>query len=127
MESEINPEKRIELELVLNEIRQGGYNAETKELFDKWLDQENALAKTGFDYSIINLKVVDVYLAIGDLKGALKALKEASGQVGQEMDKTRNPNSIYYSSEVEREIAFQRVRLLYDGVMEKIKNIEKMI
>jgi hypothetical protein len=54
------------------------------ELVNTWTKQQEALVVTSKDAIVLNLSRADLYVAAGDLKGALECLQDALYQAVQE-------------------------------------------
>lgn len=132
-----NPEgEKIEFSRVLKLIGDRGLDTEAKELYGKWLDQEQALVKSSADSARISMKMAEVYLAVGDTAGALECLDGAEGgdgqdgvvyQVWMELEEAKNPDSARYSNLAERDMAIQVCSVLHREISTKIKDIRKMM
>lgn len=108
METFTNPEnsqEKIEKGKVLELLRVNGYeHPETKEAVIRWTEQQEALVtKENTSHARITFEIerADLYIAAGDIDGALDCLEDARVQV-------------HYENETE----------LYDLIMKKMDEVE---
>ncbi|MBP6856357.1 MAG: hypothetical protein KBC42_01530 [Candidatus Pacebacteria bacterium] len=73
-------------EQVIEEIKTlGGFESgEAKEVFGKWIDQEQEKVKTSDDGFNLNISIADVYRDVGDVDNAIDAYTDALDQAVQE-------------------------------------------
>ncbi|MDQ5949802.1 MAG: hypothetical protein QG563_309 [Patescibacteria group bacterium] len=73
-------------EQVIEEIKTlGGFESgEAKEVFGKWIDQEQEKVKTSDDGFNLNISIADVYRDVGDVDNAIEAYTDALDQAVQE-------------------------------------------
>ncbi|MDQ5961650.1 MAG: hypothetical protein QG669_42 [Patescibacteria group bacterium] len=73
-------------EQVIEEIKTlGGFESgEAKEVFGKWIDQEQEKVKTSDDGFNLNISIADVYRDVGDIDNAIEAYTDALDQAVQE-------------------------------------------
>ena len=84
LESFENNEKTKEQ--VIEEVKAlGGFESdEAKEVFGKWIDQEQAKTLTGDDRFLVNRSIAEVYLGVGDIENAIEAYEDALSQAEHE-------------------------------------------
>ncbi len=72
-------------EQVIEEIKTlGGFESgEAKEVFGKWIDQEQEKVKTSDDGFNLNISIADVYRDVGDIDNAIEAYTDALDQAVQ--------------------------------------------
>ena len=135
MENPPKEEKIFEIGEILKMIGENGFNDEAKAVYGKFLDREQALVETVSDQARLNIKIADVYLATGDIQGALECLdgSEEGNQTGilyqlwREIVEAEKLDSNRYSNLAERNITTQALKTLYNEIASKIESIEKMI
>lgn len=102
-----NKQERIEKEKVLEMLRANGFeHPETKDMVLAWTEQQETLvSKENTASARISFEIErsDLYVAIGDMDGALECLEDARTQAHQE-DETE----------------------LYDLIMNKMDEIDEM-
>lgn len=88
MEGLPNQERKIKKSEVIELLKTRGLeDQEVKELVTQWTIQREALATeegTAIASIIFNMDRADLYVAIGDIEGALEALEDARLQAHQE-------------------------------------------
>jgi len=88
---ESSADKKIEKETVLEILRtKGPEDPETKVLVERWTAQQEDIAtkeNTGRAAITLNIERADLYLAVGDIEGALDCLEDARMQAYQENEK----------------------------------------
>lgn len=73
-------------EQVIEEIKAfGGFESdEAKEIFGKWIDQEQEKIKTADDVFELNVSIAEVYEKVGEKEGAIEAYCDAIDQAVSE-------------------------------------------
>jgi len=85
IEGSANPERKISKEEVLESVRSLGIeNPEAMKLVQEWTIQRESEVQTSKDAIVFNLERTDLYVAAGDIAGAIENLADALYQAKQE-------------------------------------------